>query len=285
MAAVFVPQLVIAMALTIVVQAVQIGAYAARLAGVMSGRIATSISLFNLFVTASRLASLIVVPALGALVDAAAHTAMDAHQAHVAAPVLHRIDIQLRLIVLAGTLGTTLGALLLPTFMLLFMRGIRSFERSGSVLRALLRLGDWHVLGAIAGSIRRPTPGIHRRFTLDHVPRKLLVSNVIVTAIYSIGVVAAYYASDLNLVARTTATGLSGLINGIATITFTLIVDPTSAYITDQAARGERTLEEVKALVFFLALTAIVGTLLSQLLLYPAAVVIAAASSVFYHPH
>jgi hypothetical protein len=50
-----------------------------------------------------------------------------------------------------------------------------------------------------------------------------------------------------------------------------VIVDPTSAYIVDQAAKGERTLANVKSMVFYLALTAVIGTLLSQALLYPAA--------------
>ena len=52
-------------------------------------------------------------------------------------------------------------------------------------------------------------------------------------------------------------------------------VDPTSAFITDQAVKGERSLAEVRSMVFYLALTAILGTLLSQLILYPSAVVIA----------
>ena len=47
------------------------------------------------------------------------------------------------------------------------------------------------------------------------------------------------------------------------TIAFTLVVDPTSAYITDQAVRGERSMAEVKSMIFYLALTAIIGTLLS----------------------
>ncbi|MBV9262752.1 MAG: DUF2837 family protein, partial [Candidatus Eremiobacteraeota bacterium] len=49
-------KLVGAMAITFIVQGVTIGAYAARLAGVQTKRIATSISLFNLFVTTGRLA-------------------------------------------------------------------------------------------------------------------------------------------------------------------------------------------------------------------------------------
>jgi putative effector of murein hydrolase LrgA (UPF0299 family) len=51
-------KLIGAMAITFIVQGVTIGAYAARLAGVQTKRIATSISLFNLFVTTGRLANL-----------------------------------------------------------------------------------------------------------------------------------------------------------------------------------------------------------------------------------
>jgi hypothetical protein len=276
------PQLVLAMLLNGIVQAIQIGAYAARLAGVQSGRIATSISLFNLFVTASRLAALFLVPALGALADGAADSATGGF---VPQAILTRFEWQIRAIVFAGTIGTAIGAMLLPTFIMLFMRGIASFERRGSVLHALARLLSPRVMWSIVSSVRPPQPSTFGRFSLDHVPVKLLIFNTIVTAVYAIGVVAAYLASAFNLQARTTAVGLSGLINGIATISFTLVVDPTSAYITDQAAKGERPVHEVKSMVFFLSLTAIVGTLLSQLILVPAADVIAAGAHLFYHPH
>jgi hypothetical protein len=105
-----------------------------------------------------------------------------------------------------------------------------------------------------------------------------MIGNTIVVGIYSIGVQAATYASVLNPAESRTAVLLSGIINGIATIAFTLVVDPTSAYITDQAVRGERSMAEVKAMIFYLVLTAILGTLLSQLILYPSAVVIGAAA-------
>ena len=58
-----------------------------------------------------------------------------------------------------------------------------------------------------------------------------------------------------------TAIDLSGVINGIGTIAFTLFVDPTSSMITDQAIHGKRTVEEVRSMVFYLSLTAIVGSL------------------------
>jgi hypothetical protein len=271
----------LAVVLNAFVQTMAIGAYAARYAGVRSGRVATSISLFNLFGTASRLASLFLVPALGAIADRAARSALDAHVIVVAGPVVDTVTWQFRAIVFGGTIGTTIGTVLLPTFVYLFVRGIGSFERSGSVIRAALRVFDPRVMVAIVRSLRAPTVADLRAISFANVPRKLLIANVIVSAVYSVGVAAAYLASDLNLDARTTSTGLSGLINGFATIAFTLIVDPTSAFITDQAAKGDRPMVDVRNLVLGLALTAILGSLLSQLLLVPSAHIIAFAAHYF----
>src|ERR1700674_4167063 len=104
------------MALNAATQAIQIGAYAARYAGVRTGRIATSISLFNLFVTASRLAALFLTPSLGALADNATRPVLAAKLTELPPDVVHTFDLQMRLIVAAGTLGTVAGAILLPTF-------------------------------------------------------------------------------------------------------------------------------------------------------------------------
>src|ERR1700722_13750559 len=264
-------QLVLAIVLNCIVQSIQIGAYAARLAGVQSGRIGTSISLFNLFVTASRFANLIYAPMLGTISDRAAHAM---HDPLMRGAVDAQFALQVRLIVLSGTLGTILGALMLPTFTHLFMRGVSAFERLGSVPRAIARMRDPRVLGDIIRSMRPPPRNLLNRFRIHDVPAGLLVGNVIVTGIYAIGVVAAVYASVLDPAVARTATLLSGIVNGVATIAFALVVDPTSAYITDQAVKGERPVSDVKAMVFYLAVTAIVGTLLSQLILYPAALFI-----------
>lgn len=271
-------QLLLAMVLNAVVQCIQIGAYAARIAGVRTGRIATAISLFSLFVTASRLANLFYAPIIGTISDRAAHAL---HTAVSSDAVISRFEWQLRFIVFAGTLGTILGALLLPMFLHLFLRGIAAFERLGSVPHAMMRLGDPRVIVAIARSLRLPTPETLATFSISHVPWKLLVGNVVVTGIYAVGVQAAYYASLLDVPEARTALSLSGIINGVATISYTLIVDPTSAYITDQAVRGERTMGEVKSMVFYLALTAVAGTLLSQLILYPSALVIEAVAHLY----
>ena len=78
---------------------------------------------------------------------------------------------------------------------------------------------------------------------------------------------------------RVTATQLSGIVNGIATILFTLMVDPIAAHITDQAARGQRKEADVRTVVFYVVMGRVVGTLiLSQLLFVPGAFYIKAVT-------
>jgi hypothetical protein len=276
------PWLVLAVVLTAITQAIQIGAYAARYAGVITGRIATAISLFSLFVTASRLAALFITPAMGHLADTTAAAAVGPlHHLSVPEPLLAIFGTQMRLIVASGTVGVLLGGLLMPLFLTLFVRGIRSFERSGSIPHALARLFNPRVQVELIRSMRVPPASVVLRFAEGAVPRRLLIANTILWAVYAIGVVSAYYASVLNLDARTTATGLSGLVNGIGTVLFSIFVDPTSALIVDQTVRGDRPQSDVRSMIFWLIVTAFIGTALAQLILYPAAQYIAAIAHLF----
>ncbi len=272
-------------------QAIQIGAYAARLAGVRTGRIATSISLFNLFVTASRLATLVYTLMLGPLSDRAgnavkallSHHPQSAGTQALVAGIQHDFEWQLRLIILAGTAGTILGSLMLPMFTYMYVRGVRSFERTKSLPHSLARLFHPRVLWGVLSQLRVPHYREIFNFSAANIPRRLLVFNVVVTGIYAIGVVAAYYASVLDVNVARTAIGISGIINGIGTIAFTFFVDPTSSIIVDEAVKGERPHQEVKAMVFYLSVTAIIGWLVSQALLWPAAWIISAVAHIVNH--
>lgn len=273
-------QLFVALAINVLIQAIQIGAYAARLAGVRTGRIATSISLFNLFVTASRLATLVYTLMLAPISDRAGNAvkALLLHRpppADVIVQIQHVFELQLRLIILAGTAGTILGSLCLPMFTYLYVRGVRSFERTKSVPHSLWRLFDPRVMIEVLGHIRIPRYREIFSFSTRNIPMRLLIFNVVVTAVYAIGVVAAYYASVIDVNVARTAVGISGIINGIGTVAFTFFVDPTSSIIVDEAAKGERPVKEVQSMVFYLALTAIIGWVVSQALLWPAAWIIA----------
>lgn len=279
-------RLIGAMAITFVVQGVTIGAYAARLAGVQTKRIATSISLFNLFVTTSRLANLFMVFFVGPLSDEAGNAVTRLQADPAAAAVWQRLfESQLRLIVLAGTLGMAAFALFLPMFTYLFRRGVHSFEARGSVPHSLMRLFSPAVIAEVLRSQRFPSLADVRGFDWRWIPKRLLIFNTLVMCVYAIGVQASFLASVLDVHVARTAISLSGVINGIGTIAFTLFVDPTSAMITDQAIHGKRSVEEVRSMVFYLSVTAIVGTLLSQAIFYPAALLIEVVARFATHVH
>jgi len=275
--------LILAASLNLVTQAIQIGAYAARYAGVITGRVATAISLFSLLVTASRLASLFMTPALGALADTTANPAIREHLSSVPPDALARFDAQMRIVVGAGSIGILIGACLLPMFAVMFVRGIRAFERTHSIPHALVRLLDPRVIADLLRELR-PRRIRWSDFPLAAVPMKLLVANTVLFAVYAIGVVAAYDASVIDLDARTTASGLSGLVNGIGTVAFSLFVDPTTALIVDKTVQGERPRRDVSAMICWLVVSAFIGTLLAQAILAPAAEYIAAGAHLFVHP-
>jgi hypothetical protein len=262
-------QLLLAILLNCIVQAVGIAAYAARLAGAKSGRVGTAMSLFNVFVTASRFAFLLYTPLLGALSDRAGRLADTSGFLW-----------QLRLIVASGALGAVVGTLALPAFVALYLRGIRAFERSGSVVKAAIRALRPQTARAVLQELcARPSEAIFR-FSFQNVPKDILALNTCVTAIYGIGVLSAAYASVLNPLSARTALLSSGLVNGFAAITYNVVVDPASALMTDRAVHGERTVDDVKALVTGLSITAILGFVISQALLLPAAFVLEHAAEV-----
>jgi len=98
-------------------------------------------------------------------------------------------------------------------------------------------------------------------------------------SIYAIGVLSSLYAGALVPEYRVTATQLSGIVNGIATILLVLMVDPTCALITDQAVRGKRSENDVRSMIFYIVLGRILGTLIiSQLIFMPSAEYIKAAT-------
>lgn len=275
-----------AMLITFIVQGVTIGAYAARLAGVQTKRIATSISLFNLFVTTGRLANLFMGFFVGPLSDETGNAVgRFGSQPAIVASWQHNFELQLRLIVLAGTLGMAVFALFLPMFTYLFRRGVHSFEARGSVPHALARLLSSRVLADVIRSERLPSLAQLRSFDWRGLPKRLLIFNTVVMCVYSIGVQSSFLASVLDVNVARTAITLSGIVNGVGTIAFTLFVDPTSAIITDQAIHGKRSVQEVRSMVFYLSLTAIIGALLSQAILYPAAVIIEVVARFAAHVH
>lgn len=103
------------------------------------------------------------------------------------------------------------------------------------------------------------------------MPKRLVVLHVLVTAIYTIGVLAALLASTLTTEHAIAASQSSGLINGIATILLTVLIDPAIGLITDKVLKGEKGIASLNKVFGLLMVSRLMGTVLAQVLLLPAA--------------
>lgn len=277
--------LIVVMVLTAIIHLINTLIYAVRPAGVATKKLATAYSLFNVIFLIAQTANMIQAPLIGSIVDHAIKRAQESvgttgslvHSA-VYRQELDVLNSDIRLVILAASVGTALGALFIPAFIGVFQRGIQLFEEVKSVPRmfTLVLFSPRRLKNMLKSSVALPEKGLVKQATKQklNIPRKFLVLNFFVTGIYTIGVLSALYAGALFPDFRSIAIQLSGIINGMATIMFATVVDPTAAMITDQALREERPPQDVKHMSFYLALTRLGGTVFAQLIFVPAALII-----------
>ncbi|MGD6845397.1 lipid II flippase Amj family protein [Bacillus infantis] len=255
--------LLILISLTLIIHFVDTLAYSVRLNSVKSGKFALSISLFNTFVLLSRTANMFQAPLIGIIIGSSIANDYDPLPS-------------LRWVIAASTIGTLLGIGFIPTFLRIFSKAVDKLEVKGSIPSIVIEALQVTNIKRIAKSTLKPKKHMLQKLRYKEIPKRFLLLNTAITAIYTIGVVSAYYASIFVAEEfRLAASASSGMINGIATIMLTLLVDPQSAIITDQALRKKRPYGDVKALVILLIGTKLLGTLFAQLLIYPAAKMIA----------
>ena len=231
-----------------------------RLAGVRTKNIATSLSFVNATLLVSRMSNMLQAPLLGGMVD----TAILKNN-----PLM--LQNEFRTIIFAAFIGNLIGAFFVPFFVSVFTEGILEFEKVGSLPKILFGAFHPRNLISIVKQFRIPNRKTLQGITLHGLPRTFLILNLLMVSIYAIGVLSSLYAGARVPEYRVTATQLSGIVNGIATILLTLLVDPTCALITDQAIKGKRKEDDVRTMVFYLIAGRVLGTLLiSQLIFLPA---------------
>jgi hypothetical protein len=109
------------------------------------------------------------------------------------------------------------------------------------------------------------------RLRIGGIPKRLVILNIFVTAIYTIGVLSALLASTFNIAFSTAASQSSGLINGVATILLTVLIDPQIGLLTDKVIKGEKEQATLHKVFGLLMVSRFLGTVLAQVLLTPAA--------------
>jgi hypothetical protein len=247
--------------LTGVIHFTETAASSLRLAGVRTKQIATSLSFVNATLLITRTSNMLQAPLIGGLVD---HAIMTGNPAILITGF--------RNVIFAAFIGNALGALCTPFFVAVFTKAIVRFERVGSVPLLILAAFRPRNFSAIMRRFRLPSKESFINLSLKDMPKGFLWTNLIVVSVYAIGVLSSLYAGAMVPEFRITASQLSAIVNGIATILLVTLVDPTCAYITDQAIRGKRKESDVRAMVFYIILGRVVGTLLlSQLFFLPAA--------------
>lgn len=248
---------------TLLIHAIETLSYAVRLSGVRTGKIAVSLSLFNIIAILSRTMYTFQAILTGSLVD----KAKNAHQ-------LGQLKDQFHIILGSSSVGTLLGILFIPTFVALFSRVIVHFEVAGSVPRLIKNVATIQSLSYVKKHIRFPNLEMLSRLRIGGIPKRLLLLNTVITAIYTTGILSALYASVLAPEFSSTAQTASGVINGFATVLLVLFVDPKVALLTEQIMQGNQDKKNIDKVVGILASSRLIGTLLAQLLLVPAAYLI-----------
>lgn len=249
--------------LSIVIHIVDTLSYSVRLNSVKTGQFALTMSLFNIISILSRTANTLLAPMMGALIDYSIDKSYD--------PIM-----EIRMVIFASTIGTFVGILLIPTFLKFLSIAVGKLETEGSIPELVVQALSISNIKKMAKTITKPTRSMLHDLRYRNIPKRILILNAFITGIYTCGVLSANYAAVLVPEHRVSAVGSSGIINGVATILLTMVVDPRAAIITDEAYRGKRQYGDVKALVIMLIGTKLIGTLLAQLFVIPAAEVIAA---------
>jgi hypothetical protein len=257
-------QLLVICILTFIIHLVGTLAYAARIAGVRTRRIAVSFSLFNILILVSRTSNSFQGPFLAKRIESA-----------IADGVSHGLLADFRWMLGSATLATILGALLTPTFQRIFSRAVEHFQENRSVPRLLLHIffkGGLTQLKKVASmpavanvaQIRSGSP----------ISPLMLALNVLAIALWTTGVFASLYAGYLNPALRVTSSTLSAVINGAATIMMVVCIDPQMSVMTDDVIEGRTTESHFRQAVVWLVGSRLAGTLLAQLILVPAAMLI-----------
>jgi len=259
-----------------IIHAVMTYAYAVRLAGVRTGRLAISLSLYNIIFLAASTANAIQVPVLAKLVEETIIASQGNYLAY-----LGTLLGDLRFSLLGAAVGTLIAAVTMPSFVNVFERGIMWFEEAGSFPKLIKAAITREHLRLLINGVRLPRWSSIRAmlsiqaFLRLPIPKGFLIANIFITAFHAAGLQAAMFAGGLLPEFRTTASSLTSVMYGGATLGLALFVDPVAAMITDQALRGERTEEEIAQMVRYLVLTRMIGTILAQAVLVPGAYAIA----------
>ena len=258
-------QLLIICVLTAGINLIGTLAYAARIAGVRTRRIAMSFALFNILVLVSRTSNSFLGPFLAKRIEMRLTTGGG-----------DALLWDFHMVLLAASAAVAVGIVLVPTGQRLFVRAIGYFQEHRSTTRMILRSASPAGLRTMRDAIAPPTMGQIRGLVKERgVGWGVLLANCLAQALITVGVLASLYAGYLNPEFRVTASQLSAVINGFATILLFALIDPQLSVMTDDVIEGRVSEALFRRTIVWISFSRLAGTMLAQLLFLPSAQLIA----------
>jgi len=255
-----------------------------RLSGVRTRHLATAISLFGVVYLAASFANTLQAPLLASTVERIIGGAYDqvllapAGGDVIGSPIyqaaLADLNRKLRFVILGSTLGVAVGILAIPSFVTSFSNSIKAFGETGSVFR---------VIPLILLTALKPGSSIIRFrlssidalkkiiFSKMDIPRGFLYWNLVSYSLWTVNVLSGLYAGALYPEFRSTAVLMASIVGNAAIVVNVMMVDPLLARVTDAVARGDKDELLLKQIIFYLAVSNLLGTLLSQVIFEPVA--------------
>ncbi|WP_071395062.1 lipid II flippase Amj family protein [Bacillus tuaregi] len=253
-------QIIIVLILNFIISLIGTLAYSVRMVGVRTGKIAVSFAVFNILSLVSRMAVTFQIPLLTKYVE---HNS-DSND------LLHIFNV----IILVSGIATIVGAFLIPTFQRIFYKGVLNFSVERSipklVIHSFSKAGVNYIKDCVAIPVKENITGLNLR----KLPIKIIIYNLIAVALLTVGALAPIYAGSIAPDLRATCVTLSSIINGVATILMSILIDPQLSVMTDDVIEGNCTEEDFRAVVIGMVGSKTLGTFASLLLIIPASYLI-----------
>jgi len=236
-------------------------AYSSRIAGVRTNRISLSFSLFNILVLVSRTSNGFLGPFLAKRVES-----------RLSDNVGQNLIWDFQIIMASASLAVAIGILLVPTGQRIFTKAISQFQIHKSSVKLLIIGFSPKGIKAILNSIAVPSFSNFKELAKPSgVSCGVLISNVLAQALLTVGVLASIYAGYLNPEYRVTASQLSAVVNGFATILLFTFIDPQLSQLTDDVIHGQESHSLFRRTIIWISICRFLGTILAQILFLPSA--------------
>lgn len=254
----------IVLTLTFLIHLILTSAHAVQLTAVRTKRVTTSFALFNLVLLVSRTAVSLQSPLLAKWIESKIQEGVTVG------------TYEFRLIILVSTIGTIIGAFLIPSFQRLLSKAVMKFNVKKTILKLLYFGLKRSSLKQLPTQIRFPDPDNFKfsSYFMKDFPYKVFFLSVIMNALITTGVLSSLYAGFIDPSVRATSSTLVAVVNGGAMIILMIFIDPYLSLLTDAVVNDNFPEATFRKTIRILVISRLIGTVLAQFLFVPFAYLI-----------